>query len=262
MSTRLWRRVRQGLAQYARQRGINSNRMSSVSHALHEITRLCGEATQSRKALYRLGCALLQDRPHILVPICPDYTNRNGKFTFEGLGSGVPILLQLHMKFLLRVKEWIPRMRVTFLLADQESQVPELCAILKVTPTEFRCCIERSIHAASQFLETSRWKIVRMTQYIPHFSALKIAQAEALSCDEELRAYLDELTQARASFYRRIGYDPTVWLMRTTQNAAEYLVLGRFAAERRAIVCNHSTANLAWFNRTGTAVLHDPIRVY
>lgn len=262
MSDRLWRRVRQGLAQYVKQRGIDPKRVSRVAHALHELKRFCGNASHSRKALYHLGCALLEDHPYILVPVCPDYSNLNGRFTFEGLGDGVPLLVKLHARFLKRVKKWLPRVRVIFLIADQEARVHELRAILGVTEAEFRTRTRQSIKAATAFLKGTGWRVVPMSQYVQGFHRLKAERASALLADETLRSHLTALALSRASFYQRIGYPEDVWFSRTIQNAAEYLVLAEFAKARHAIVCNHTTANLNWYASVGTALLHNPIHVY
>lgn len=223
---------------------------------------MCGNASHSRKMIYRIGMILLEEHPHILVPVCPDYSHQDGTFTFTGIGSDVPVLLRLHTKFLRRVQAIIPNLRVTFLVADQEASVPELAAVLGVTQDEFRARVSRSIEVSVQFLQTERWSVVPMTRFIPGFVELKAAQVEALIADASLHAYLIGLTNARAGFYRKIGYAEDVWFQRTVQTAAEYLVLGAYANTLRAIVCNHTSANLSWYARIRTAVLHDPVRVY
>lgn len=260
MSVRLWRRVRLGLAQYARHQHLDPKRVSRALHALHQLKPLCGNASHSRKALYHLGCALLENRPHILVPVCPDYSHHHGKFTGQGLGSGVPLLLQLHTQFLRRLKKWIPRMRVTFLLADHEADVPELVAALGITQKEFRARTQCSIKASASFLHRSHWRVVSMRQQIPSFKQRKDQEVDALLADRSLQPHLINLMEARASFYQRIGYHSDIWFERTVKTSAEYLVLAAYAREKHAIVCSHSTVNLCWY--IGTALLHNPIKVY
>lgn len=258
-----WKRVRSALFQYAREHDIESCRVPEVLGTLSRILDLCGDYSKNRRNLYRLGIVLLQECPHILAPACPDYTNARGRFTYKGLGDGLPMLVKRHAMFLHKVCAVVPKLRVTFLIADHEACVKPLCEIMGVTTQEFKARVGRSIAKAKMYVAPYQWLVCGFTEMIPGFSQQESRLVSQLMQDPRLQRRFASETLARISFYQKVGYtDPQQWRLRTYHNAAQYLVLGRFAASHNLMVCNHHTASLGWFTKAGNAYLDNPIKIY
>lgn len=257
-----WKRVRRALFNYAKVHGIPLHRLDSVSDVLPLILGLCGSYSQSRHVAYRIGIALLRDSPHILVTTCPDYSHHQGKFTYRGLGDGVPMLVERRVAFLKEVAQLVPNLRATFLIADHEADIPPLCEVIGVTRDEFMARVDRSIIAARDAVARDGWQVAAFTKMIPDFSLQVDTLTQKLLQDGRLKARFDSETLARSAFYRRVGYPPAFWHPRTVGIAAQYVVLGRHTAAQQEIVCNHHTISLGWFITAGNAFLDDGIVIH
>jgi hypothetical protein len=261
MSDRLWRRVHHGLAQYAQQRGINPHRVLKVVRTLNQIQSFCGDATQSRKGLYRLGCALLEPQPHIFVPICPDYSHMDGKYTYRGLGSGVPLVFMKHWPFLNRVVHLVPCVCVTILIADHEGELPDFRQSLGVTLKKFRASVRGTRKAIKQIVPKS-WSVFLFTKMFPRFLDQTLTRAQSLLADPDFANSLRADAILRGRLYQMLGYPPESWIDRTAHVAGQYLCLGEAVVAQNAIVCNHSTTSLRWYRQVHAAILHNPVTIY
>lgn len=258
-----WKRVRSALFHFARERSIDPSRVEAVMQILPPLIGMCGSFSASRRLAYRIGMTLVQDQPQARVLCCPDYTNKNGRFTYKGLGDGVPMLVKLHGRFMRQVCAIIPNLQVTFLIADHDASSAPLCRIMGVTKKEFQTRVEHSIAAARSFVARRGWDVRGFTDEIPDFYDREACLVRSFKADKRLRKRFASETAARADFYHKVGYrDPAQWRERTYHNAAQYMLVGEYLTRHNLLACNHHTASLSWFMRTRTAFLDNPIRIY
>lgn len=258
-----WKRVRRALLHYTRNFNIDPTRVDLTMNILPTLIGMCGSFSASRRSAYRIGVTLVQDQPQARILCCPDYSNRNSRFTYQGLGDGVPMLVNRHGRFMSRVCAIVPNLQVMFLIADHEANSAPLRRIMGVTKKEFQTRVERSIAAARSSVACHGWDVRGFTDEIPDFHDREAYLVRSLKADERLRRRFASETVARAGFYRKVGYrDPAQWRERTYHNAAQYILVGEHLTRHNLLACNHHTASLSWFMRTGTAFLDNPIRIY
>lgn len=257
-----WKRVRSGLAHYAREHGFAPHRVKKAYDALQHIVPMCGEANRARRVAFRLGCVLLGDHPRIFVSACPPYINDGERYTYQGLGDGVPLLVTQHARFLKQLEPYLGGAQVTFLLGDHEAHSPMVVKAAGISKEEFLRRVKCSLSATLDFLKPLGWNAVLVTEHIPDFLAQAEQECQAMQSGSVPQALLDGLNAAKAPVYRRIGHQPDGWMLRTIENSAAYVVLARYVAGQGAIVCNHTTPNLLWYRKLGVAFLHNDLRIY
>jgi hypothetical protein len=258
-----WGRVGRSLFQYATRNNIPPDRVRHVMRILPRVVAICGSFNQSRHTARRLGISLLgNNKPNLIIPVCPAYTHRNGIYTYNGLGLGVPLLVKAHLNFLRELQEILEIGSLTFLVADQVARVPELCDAIGVESAMFSRYIAHSTTAADRLVQMWGWRALPMTEFVPGFVA-KARQARMdLEQDPKHLRGLRACALQRARMYEQIGYPPSVFYKRAVQTAAEYRTLGKHAVQRGLLICNHTTQNLRWFSDVDAGFLHNPIRVY
>ena len=261
MSMIPWKRVHRGLAQYARTHEIHPTRVEQVMLALQALLKIAGDGSRSRQAMYRLGCALLAPKPHIFVPVCPDYSNKDGKYTYEGMGDGIPLLFNKHRPFVSQVLKIVPEAQVTILIADHEGGLPDFRVAHHVTLEEFRTRVERTRAKVKQ-ASPKTWEVHMFTEVFPGFLTKAWDEAHVLLIDAKMRERLELDTLRRAPLYDKIGYPREGRLERTAHVAGQYVCLGHEVRSRGALVCNHTTTSLSWYGPTQVAVLHNPVVIY
>ncbi len=263
MSSIDWKRVRSGLFQCAR-KNDSLEELPKVYAFLERVATLSGTITQSRQMLFRIGTTILMGGKTIVVPVCPDYSHDNGRYTFQSLGSGMPLLAHLHQDFLERVLECGLSLEVLFLVADQEADNLELCRAVGKTPGEFRALVEESVQATADVLAIRGWKALAMTSAIPDLAQREEVALLALSANPSFRNRLKSETLQRVEMYQRIrrGMSASEMEQRTLHTAAQYVVMGQYAGEHHLLLCNHSTTNLGWYLQTEAGILHNPVTVY
>lgn len=258
-----WKRVRSALFHFARERSIDRKRVNAVMQVLPALIAMCGPFSHSRHVAREIGkVLLLKPKPEILVPLCPAYTYRQGKYTYRGLGEGVPLLAKVHIPFLKQVQTLLIGTHVRLLLADQEALVPELCQAFQIDSGEFLHRVHNSVIATRRLVEPFGWEVDAMTTYLPRLRWEVELIGRGLVKDHRNKSVLRAETLARQRVYDLIGYRRTQHFARTVQTAAQYVYLGTVAKFSRSLICNHSTQNLAWYARTDVGFLHNPVRVY
>lgn len=232
---------------------------------LPEILTLCGEFSQTRKMAVRIGKIFIQTKPvEIIAPACPDYSHCNGKYTFEALNNGVSLLALKHIEFLKKVLHFLPKTKITILMADQEAYDPELCRVTGKNREEFRELVMQSIKATQEVVTEFGWTVKPITEAIPEITTQENEFITMLQSNPKFLYRLQMETISRIDMYRKIRRDFTreEMLSRTIRTAAQYLAFGHHAAKNNALVCNHTTANLSWYLQTEAAVLHNSISIY
>lgn len=257
-----WKRVRGSLFRYIRTKRISKRHFNEVLEILPQVLELCGPYSLGRRNAVRVGIGLLQKKPRLLATVCPDYTNDKGRFTYEGLLDGVPLLVRIHEQFLRKVVKLVPHLDVGFLVADHEADFTPLRQSVHLTREEFLARVTRSIEATSRRLRRRHWSVSTFTDFLPHYREDVDELTLRLEADPELAARLGSETLARSTFFRRVGYPPEVWHQRSTEIAAQYTILGSHCAARNIIICNHSTISLGWFIRSGVGFLENPVAIH
>lgn len=256
-------RVRTALFQEAHKRRLPEGRVEECARLLPDLLSLCGQYSHSRRVATRLGQMLLAGPLHVLAPTCPDYTHLFGRYTFKGLGDGVPLLAKRHIVFLESVQKLIPDMHVSLLVANHEADDEALCVATGCTRDEFLRRLQRSLIAVQDLIAEYGWSASFMTDVVKDLISEERLVARELQHNETYAGHIKMENIARQPMYRRIGqFTIEEQRRRTLTTAAQYVVLGRFAERRNMAICNHSTTNLAWYLREGVAVLHNPIQVY
>lgn len=259
MSTIPWKRVRKGLAQFAREHGFKTSAVARVMHVLHQVLALCGNESQSRKAVYRIGCALLHQPVHLFVPVCPDYLYEVDTFTYRGMGQGIPPLFHRHKVFLDQVVKLIPDANVTIMLADHEGEPEELRRVLHVSKEEFRRNMKGSFAAIARVCPKP-WKLIMFTDLFPCFIEQTWKRAQELLRDPFMKRSIVWEASLRTALHDHIGYAQERRLEITAHAVAQYLATGEAIARQGGLICNHTTTSLKWYQPTQVAVLHNPVK--
>lgn len=258
-----WKKTRKALSQELRGGPFADRAEHAINHLL-PLLALCGEGSWNRRAALRIARALVPERPLILAPCCPDYGHDDGRYTFHGLGEGVSLLAERHIAFLERVAPVIPTAEIRLLLADQEVDDEEILRAVGVDAAEFRIRMDASLAATRERVAAHGWDVQFMTHAIPDLRQSEAAHASRIAENRSLDPRVTTETIQRQPLYQRVNrFMPLPEMRRRTiRTAAQYLAMGHYAAERNALVCNHTTTNLAWYAETSAAILHNPISVY
>lgn len=215
-----------------------------------------------KAGLLDLGRTMLfSPAPTILAPCCPDYGHKDGQYDFSGLHGGVSLLAQRQIEFLTGLTAQRLQLPVCLIYADQEAEDTELCGVVQQTRESFIGLVESSIRQTSRVVPTD-WRVRKFSEILPHLSTEEKVEGQRLLCEEA--AVINRDTHARRIMYERINPRFTWEQMqhRTARTAAQYLILGRWAAQNGYIISNHTTVNLQWYRKTGVGLIHNPIKVY
>lgn len=260
-----WRRIRTALWQEAR-KTQNPEKIPWIVERLESLIAASPNSDWSHVMLIRVGKIFLnQERPTIIAPCCPDYSHERERYTFYGLGNGVSLLAERHIAFLQKIQVVVPETEILFLMADHEADDSVLCQAVKKTPEEFLTLVHGSIAATKKRIEPLGWKVMAMTEAIPDLVAQEIEIVEWLKSNDKFRDRLKLESASRQSMYQKISLaarqkiDSEEGVIRTIKTAAQYVVMGRFVAEKHHLVANHTTTNLGWYRETGAAVIHNPV---
>lgn len=258
-----WKRLEKFVFQECRREGHTDGGM--VMEKLRGIVTLCGGEIHGRQEINRVALSLVKTNcaPLVIAPCCPDYTHKDGKYTFQGLRGGVSLLTSLHLQFLEPLSEVLPEARVKILIADQEADDEALCRVCGKTREEFLNLVSESIAQTQHAVNHKAWEARAFTEYVPDLLTQESAIAEKLLSVPMFADRLRRETWSREDMYGRIGtFTPAQMLKRTARTAAQYLALGRLVQSESGILVNHTTTNLKWYAETEVAVLHNPVCVY
>ena len=255
-------RNQSAIRQYARAHFMEDQVERSLC-ILEAILPKLGEQSRSRAMINRIGIILLQETVTIVAPSCPDYSHVNGKYDFSGVGTGLPLLTQLHIAFLDSLVIKLPTANYEIVVADQEAEDVALCARTGLTQTEFSDRIRQSIKLTSGYLANRGWSVSAMTKRFPSLRQKEVFVAEEIRNDPSLRERILSDAMARSGMYQSLGvHNFEEMQRRTIRTASQYGALAQIAAQERILICNHETVNLGWYNRYNAAVLHNPVSVY
>lgn len=258
-----WKRIESFLLQKARGLGKSRIDVTNVIETLQEIIKRCGEFSQNRKMLQRIGTCLLQNEVTIVVPVCLITTVRKTGTTTNNEAE-LPTLAQKHIVFLRELIQILPTVKVIFLIPDQEAQNKDLCGDTGKSQTEFLDIIRDTFVSISNEIGPLGWTARYMTEVIPNLPEKETEVVSWVSSESGFGQRINTETLERIEMYRLTNRSLTVEEMRkrTLNTASQYVVLGRWASECGFIVCSHTTTSLSWYLQTEVAVLHNPVSVH
>lgn len=227
--------------------------IQKIHDALIKISELSGEFSKNKKMLQKIGSCLLKNTNTIMVPVCQDYTSKSDF-------GNVPPLVKKHLSFLKDIQAVLPSIKIMFLLDDQEAYDEKLCRSIGKTQAEFLQCIQNSLSETREFIRPMGWSAFTTTETIQDSLEREIDSIDYLSGEQFKQRFVTE-TSRQAERYLKVHLTITFEEMcrRSIKNAAQYVVLGNFAASHNYILCTHTTINLSWYLQTKAAILHDAV---
>ncbi|HAE36249.1 TPA: hypothetical protein DCX66_04025 [Candidatus Nomurabacteria bacterium] len=259
-----WKRISRAV-DHSTDKKFSVEKINDVILKLQLMYDIVGSYSQTRSMLSSIGEILLNDNvPNIYVPVCPDYSHINQLYTMEYVSNGVSLVAQKHIDFLLEIRSIIPSLNVIFLIADQECYDSVLCNKMGISTNEFRSrIIESNKELYSSILQFG-WKAEEMSKIVPDILSKEQEYSLWIGSTPEFSRQIDYDTYKRDVLYKKIN--PLLsWedkRKRTVHTAAQYYCLGKFTKDMGALICNHTTTNLAWYLKTGVALIENPIIIY
>lgn len=248
-----YQRLRKSLHQAAQSDDERTRAEQAAQMAL-TLRDLCGEASKSRQAVYRIGKALIAHPiPSVLIPVCLDYAKLNGK---------APPLALRHLEHFEKCKEVAGNMTALLLMPDLESEDESLRSATKLGKDEFAALIKAS-GVELQKAAGTHICVANMSCLIPDLAKRENAAREWIRNEPSFGIRIQNDTWHRDALYARTmpGSSREERIERTIRTAAQYVALGHCAAEMRHLVMNHTTTNLAWYGKTEAGVLHNPVEL-
>jgi len=119
------------------------------------------------------------------------------------------------------------------------------------------------MESASCVADKYGYDVAYMSDFVPELQSKEECAFHFICSDECL--YKRAQKQARGDRalgkeFARFGDEQK--LKRTARLGAQYLALGRFATERRYLVCSHNTPHVAWYKPAQTPVLQNSVTVH
>lgn len=202
----------------------------------------------------------------IVSAVCPDYERCNGKFTYQGIGSGLPYTAERHLDIVAQMSQLLLAHEVSFTyhitLADTEFDLPLVVDHMTggdkqkfIDSCESSC---RALVVAAKQRSLPIKTCGRFTDLFPTwFRHYEVALRQVRREVEEsgrVRYDLEINAASRASLYdamagRAIGIEYCREMV-LRQNA-QYMTWGQCAEERFGnsfIMMNHTTSNLRFIN--------------
>ena len=260
-----WNRVRRALIQKEKQSKIKEGLVDDGFVRLKElITDICGEFSRNRRMAIKIGSKLLfTENPVIVTPCCPDYSHKDGCYTFRGLNGGVSLLTQKHIEFLKKVCQLFSNIKPLFVIADAEVNDIEIRHAIGKSREEFDTLVKESLLKTQKILPPN-YKIEPMTTIIPDLIEKEIVISKQIKDNQKLSSRITSETLQRTDMYFKIKPRFEIGEMRerTIRTAAQYIAFGEHTDKQGYLICNHTTTSLSWYLQTGAAVLHNPASIY
>ncbi len=220
---------------------------------LIKISEICGEFSKNKKMVQKIGLYLLNGPTTIMVPVCQDYTSKSdfGK---------IPPLVKRHVRFLKDIELLLPSIKIMFLLDDQEAYDEKLCNSIGKSQAEFLQCVLNSLTATRKYVAKMGWSVFTTTEIIKDSLEREKNTVEYLSGVQFKQRFIIE-TARQVDRYLKVHLSITFEEMckRSIKNAAQYIVIGNWAAAQKYLLCTHTTINLNWYLQTEAAILHDAV---
>lgn len=221
------------------------------------------------------------DPLEIYVGSCPDYSHRDGLYTHETLGNGIPLLSQIHLetdvKLLNILKKHKVPFKYTIMIADVEAMDEIFCERFTggIRAEFLSRCLESKMNtselleriAAENDIDKSQ---VNSSSFFDEFGKEEFANAQEFyegvlhfrytGTDSSFRSRVASDILARMNMYEKM-YKPfmkdlardeknSFFVTRTIRTMAQYLTLGKLITEKSKYptIINHPTRNIGLFN--------------
>jgi hypothetical protein len=257
-----WKRINKSLLQNNRK--LKQEDIDEVFCKFSAIQGLLGEYSLGRTTVTKICAHILKNKQiNCIVPVCPDYSEDNELYTLNNLSGGISMLARKHIDFLKKIQECVP-VKAHILYADYEAEDDYLRSKVGVTKEEFFAHISSSKETCISLVKNFGWTASLMTELIPDIAQQESVYIELIRNEEKYKGKIEYDTFNKSELFNRINPNFT-WedkIFRTLKYSAQYYVMGLFCSNNDYLVCNHSTANLSWYLKTGTGLLHNPISIY
>ena len=260
-----WPKIRSNISYHAGKLGKSAEEIEATLKQLHALALACSSYSQQRKMAQCIGQLLLESdgAPLIYAPCCADYRNTtDGKtdFSAAGLGMGIPPLALQQIRFLQRIQEIVPQARPILLMPDQEGSKHEKARARGLTEEEIRDRICASAQALQKHVEGTGIAVSLFSVLMPNVVERELCVAEELLADPKALYVINDMAHSRASYYHQMD-SRMIYADRSrlqARSAAQYVVLGQFAAQKRALLCSYNQESIPWYNRTEAVILSAP----
>lgn len=210
---------------------------------------------------------------------CPDYSHRNGKYSHETLGEGVPLLANYHLeaasKLLKVLEKYGVPYRYVLMLADveasdeyfqrkfangSEDEFLRKCSRSISVTTGRIAEITSALGLKGQLISSSFYEQFGKVDFLDYQRAYQVILKQRYLDDYSFRGRIDDDMCKRLGLYRKmypevtrgyLGADQLEFLVdRTIRTMAQYLTLGRLIAQsyKYPMIVNHPTRNIGVFN--------------
>ena len=148
-------------------------------------------------------------------------------------------------------------------MADHEADDPALVRTVRKSREEFLKLLNGSIEKTREAVAPMGWRVEAMTKVILSLVEEEERVYQEIRANPAYKARMVSDTIKRMGMYVKYGnLSPEEMQERTARTSAQYVVLGRHAANHGFMICNHTTTNLSWYLQTEAAVLHNPVEIY
>lgn len=251
------KRVERFLFQEARRRRIDGAKAKAASLKTQQLIEICGEFSQNRAMALRIGERLLKAEGSITVlcPVCINYGNVKRSMTTVGS------FLEKHRAFFKRACDIEPAFKPTFFIPNHEVLNETIRRTGAVTLSELTAVLQELQAIAHQVTDPEGWRTTTMLDLIPDIAQQERNALEILLVRQDCEKRITAQTRERWHMYMQgvHAMDFEDMKLRTAQAAAQYIVLGGYAASHNMLICNHSTTSLRWYRETSAGVLNNPI---
>jgi len=205
---------------------------------------------------------------------CPDFSHKDGLYTHEGVGDGLPLLSKVHVDLDVPLAEHLTengvKCRYILMLADVEAMDEVFCQrFTDGNQLEFLARCRRSMEATSGYLKQAGSKIeARASSFFDEFGQERFMDRqreyeETLAVkygqDASFRMRVTGDTSKRIKMYDHMyprglvvdSGDRVLFLeRRTIRTMAQYRVLADLIGEksRHSVIINHPTVNTGVYN--------------
>lgn len=257
---------------------------ADVAKTVDLLEKLPGiEAPQNKQQKKALSEVIRNATPAspvtIYVGSCPDYSHENGLYTHQGIGENVPLLSEVHINSDLSLLRTLESNQIPY---EYVLMVADVEAIDEVFSQKFtggdqeeflRRCLT-SAQATQNLLDSTKQKEgliggLRSSSFFTEFgyenflqiqNAYMATLSERYDSDSSFRQRVTGDIAARMGMYKKmydkvlpsLGFRDTqdFLVYRDIRTKAQYLALGRAISEKskNAIIVNHPTTNLGFFN--------------
>lgn len=253
------------------------NSLSQFSQTKHKVFRRAIQSAFSQKTL------------DIYVGSCPDYSHRNGFYTLESLGSGVPLLTTVHLGHDLALLKLLDRFELPYryiiMIADVEATDDVFAdKFANGSQSEFLSKCQESQIRSAEYVEKLKSEHELSGELVASSFFDQFTQESFMHYQQQYQSVLTDRYQTDSSFHSRVVSDiiarrnmyrsmyggvlnsrnyQEFLAERTMRTMAQYLTLGRLICNNseNPLIINHPTRNLGMFNdRNKFSLPEDPIQ--